>query len=439
LKQNPPDLTEVPLSIHYEVVSLSAAERATYFELFQLLMNRPMAFSKADKIDKKVKEDQRDRTKRLVDMASTSRSPEEALLICCSTTMSTVNGIETHERTASKVCKAILAEKKKHFHATVQELTEQLIKIFELWQLGYEDEATVVPHFHSYIRSLHNNEFGDEVAKAVLDRVMAYARAVAVETAVKSELTPLGANNATIPGKVAAGRLNTPVKGSTDEETDEDNSDQKEAAEEKKCPPDLTKLAPRQRFIFLAAAVLTTLSFRVVEHLRGLRFFNIVDGYVKHGRKPNCSECREKATDAKKTLIMGLCGHASCTGCFEKKHAQRKLLDECVAAGCEAPAHPHSAFRLSDLDRGTAHLQHPFGSKIDAVLELLQNEDRVGTDGRVVIFVQFVRLKAALIEGLKAVNIKFVDGSHKNAVEKFKKGQEKVCILDPESVNAAGW
>jgi hypothetical protein len=63
----------------------------------------------------------------------------------------------------------------------------------------------------------------------------------------------------------------------------------------------------------------------------------------------------------------------------------------------------------------------------------------VGTSEHVIVFVHFKRLKAALIEGLKDANITHVDGSHKHAVEKFKNGAVTVCILDPKSVNAAGW
>lgn len=370
-----------------------------------------------------------------MDMASSSRTPEEALLISCSTSMPTVNGVKACERSASSVCSVIVAEKKKHFHAVTAELIAHLVKIFELWELGYKDDAAVVPHFHSYIRSVYNNEFGDEVVKAILERVMTYARATAAKTAWKDSLIPFPANKAAEPCKIIAGSIGAPANGSADKE----NCEQRTPTRGKNRPPDLRKLASRKRFLYIEATELTNLSFRMAEHLRGLRFFNVVEGYVNDGLLPKCSKCLVEAPRAEKTLIMGLCGHASCSTCFEKKDVQRNLVDECVAAGCEAAAHSRTAFRLSNLDRGTAHLQLPHGSKISAVVELLQNEDRVGREDRVVIFVQFERLKAALIDGLEVEKITFVDGSHKGKVEQFKKKTEKVCILDPASVDAAGW
>jgi hypothetical protein len=209
--------------------------------------------------------------------------------------------------------------------------------------------------------------------------------------------------------------------------------------ETKKRQPDLRELGPRTTFMYRSAAVLTNLSLRLIEHLRGLRFFHTVELYVNGGQMPSCSHCGTKRDEANEILIMGLCGHASCIPCFEEKQAQRKLVDECVAGGCEAPAPRHSAFLLSELNVATSHLPRPFGSKIEAVLKLLQDTKRIGTNDHVVIFVQFKRLKDALIEGLKDADITHVDGSHKHAVEKFKNGAATVCIFDPESVNAAGW
>ena len=455
---------------HYELLDLTAAERATYFELFQMLMNQPLKFSAKEKPETAAKSnhaDGRDRTKRLQDMATASKSPEEALLIGCSTSMSNINGVEAHDRSARRVCKAIIEEKKKHFRTTVQELYKKLTEIFELWELGYPDIASENPHFYSFLRSVDNNQFGDLVAKAVLDCVMGYARAGARKTAVNSKVIPPGARKLAVIVKafwnslsksdqkrlkansstpVAASKVtqHEPAEGQTEGESSVERSatakkSDTKKGETKKRQPDLRELGPRTTFMYRSAAVLTNLSLRLIEHLRGLRFFHIVELYVNGGQMPSCSHCGTKRDEANEILIMGLCGHASCIPCFEEKQAQRKLVDECVAGGCEAPAPRHSAFLLSELNVATSHLPRPFGSKIEAVLKLLQDTNRVGTNDHVVIFAQFKRLKDALIEGLKDANITHVDGSHKHAVEKFKNGAATVCILDPESVNAAGW
>jgi hypothetical protein len=460
----------VELHRHYKLVDLTAAERATYFELFQMLMSQPLKFSAKEKPETAAKPDHtdgRDRTKRLQDMATASMSPEEALLIACSTSMSNINGVEARDRSASRVCKAIITGKKKHFRTTIQELYKRLSEIFELWELGYSDIASENPHFYSFLRSVYNNQFGDLVAKAVLDCVMGHARAGARKTAVNSKAIPPGARRLSVTVKAFWNSLSksdqkrlkanssTPAAvkkatqhGSVEGQTGGESSVQRSAAakksdtkkgDAKKRQPDLRELGPRTTFMYRSAAVLTNLSLRFIEHLRGLRFFRAVELYINGGQIPICSHCGTKRDKANEILIMGLCGHASCIPCFEEKQAQRKLVDECISDGCEAPAPRHSAFLLSELNVATSHLPRPFGSKIEAVLNLLQDTSRVGTSDHVVVFAQFKRLKAALIEGLKDANITHVDGSHKHAVEKFKDGAATVCILDPESVNAAGW
>ena len=444
------------LNHHYEVIDLSAAERATYFELFQILMNQPVKFSTTEKTKKAKESVQKDRTQRLQEMASASRSPEEALLICCSTSMSSVNGVEAKDRNARRVCEAILAEKKRHFSAEVDKLYEKLVEVFELWELGYKDNAADNPHLYSFIRSVENNTFGDLVAKAILDRVMGYARAAAAETAANSKMIPPGARRLAVLAKAVWNSLpKSDQKGlkakrskratakkikqdeSVEDQADADSSEQASVA--KKSPSDRRELGPRKTFMYGSAAVLTNLSLGLVEHLRGLRFFRTIEGFVNAGRQPQCSKCGKKPNHANEILIMGLCGHACCKPCFEENHAQRRLLDECIAEGCEAAAPRHAAFPLSDLDVAASYLPRPFGSKIDAVLKLLKDDNRVGTEDHIIIFVQFQRLKTALIEGLKDANITYLDGSHKHAVEKFKKGEATVCILNPDSVNAAGW
>src|SRR5437016_7453439 len=99
-----------------------------------MLTSQSFKFSSAKASGSTTRSDQNanlDRTERLQDMASASTSPEEALLVCCSTSLSTVNGVEAHDRTAKIVCKAILEEKKRHFSAETHELCRNLIQVFK--------------------------------------------------------------------------------------------------------------------------------------------------------------------------------------------------------------------------------------------------------------------------------------------------------------------
>jgi hypothetical protein len=333
--------------------------------------------------------------------------------------------------------------------------------------LGYSDIASEKPHFYSFLWSVYNNQFGDLVAKAVLDCVMGPARAGARKTAANSKAIPPGARKLAVIAKVFWNSLpksdqkrlkansSAPVAASeaTQRESVEGQTGggspvQRSAAakkrdtkkgDAKKRQPDLREPGPRIAFMYGSVVVLTNHFLRLIERLRGLRVFRIVELYINGGRMPRCSHCGTKRDETNEILIMGICGHASCIPCFGEGQAQRKLVDECITDGCEAPAPRHSAFLLSELNVATSHLPRPFGSKIEAVLKLLQDTSRVGTNDHVIAFVQFKRLQAALIEGLKDANSAHIDGSHKHAVEKFKNGTATVCILNPESVNAAGW
>ena len=456
---------------HYEVIDLAAAERATYFELFQMLMSQPMVFKAKEQVENSTRSAgsaKLDRTERLRKMASGSRSPEEALLICCSTSMSTVNGVEMQDQSARKVCEAILREQEKHFIAKAEKLYEKLKEVLELWKLGHRDDPEKNPHFYSFIRSVDNNIFGDPAVKGVLEQVMGYAHTGADGTAMKTKTMPPQSRKPPVVSKGLSTSLSSEDKKARDkkkfmhnakitakkdneneskgDESDEDSawesiekSSYAKASAAGKTKRGAGDLKERRTFMFLAAAVLTTLSLQIVEHLRGLRFQNMIFGLVDVGDWPHCSNCGEKSSNVNDVLIMGLCGHASCVGCFEAKQAQQSLVAECVAQDCEAPAHRLLAFPLSDLNAKTSDLPHPYGSKIEAVLNLLQDRNRVGTRDHVVIFVQSQRLKLALIQALKDKDITYLDGSKKKAVESFKSGRAQICILDPESVNAAGW
>jgi hypothetical protein len=136
-------------------------------------------------------------------------------------------------------------------------------------------------------------------------------------------------------------------------------------------------------------AVLTNLALRLIEHVRGLCFHSNIEGYVNGGDCPKCSKCGKKEKQENEILITELCSHASCIPCFGAQHAKRKLVDGCVVEGCATSYSRRSAFRLSNINTATSHLPRPFGSKIDAVLKLLKDGNRVGMADHVIIFVQF--------------------------------------------------
>ena len=396
-----------------EVVDLSAAERATYVELFQLLMNKPINFNTAKnernengpaKLSTKAKkttEAPQDRADRLEHMAACGRSPEEALLLAGSTSMAIVNAIRDQKISVTEICKAIVVEKQKNFCTTIEKLIKDATNVFELWVYHGDNNAEDIPHIHAFIRDVRENRFGDEIANQFIDRAMALAHAEAPSQA--------SATQSASPAKDAKHKINMTLKAQKKEMWDK-------------------------------AGTLTNFSLSLVEHFRGIRFFAAISKYVEHGSLPRCAECKLVLDNPQDILLMGLCGHAYCGTCFAKGESERAITGECVTKGCGAAIPRHSAIPFSDFIRGNASTNGSYGSKVDAVVKLIEDVSRIPVQEHILVFVQFDRLKAELIKALNAARISFVNGSHKGKVDQFKKGEGgKVCILDIMSPDAAGW
>ena len=369
---------------HFEVVSLSGAERATYFELFQNLTNRPIKMSGKEKKGQK----SIDRTQRLLDMAGASKSAEDALITCSSTNMSHVNPVGATKKSDGVVCLSILKEKENQCLATYKELLNLFEKLFEYKARSCpKDGPETIPAYFAFLRYVLRDQIGDEVARGLLDRAMGHA---------------LGAAGETEPST-------TPVKSGI-----------------------------RRKEMSTQVGALNNLSLSFIEYVRGRRFFSAICHFVREDKLPRCAACCREMTVAHRPVIMGLCGHALCCACFEEKERQQESPYNCPVQGCEALAPRHSAIPMTDFKQGNPKCAPCFGSKIDAVLALLQDRTRVLEDDRVLVFVQFGRIKVALVEALEAHGIKFA--STTTQVEHFKRGDAgRVCVLDLESTDAAGW
>ena len=372
--------------------SLSAAERATYFELFQMLMNQSLKLGQ-DAVKVAIP-GQRDRTKRMRDMAIVSKTPEEALLICCSTSAPDVNVVQTISNPSQTFFGGLYAEKEKHFQTVFKKLMDELKAVFVYVKLNGNDGPLVNPHFHAFLRHLQKNRFGDEAAKEVLDGAIGFA-----------EMTAIGATSST---------------GNNGE--------------------DVNDLKKRKKYMKRKAAALEGLLHAFTEEARALRFFSSIKNFVDNNRFPHCSGCGRQLTKADESLILGLCGHSSCVVCFYSKRSKRAVQDECVSEDCGLSAPTHTAIRFSDFDRNASSSSQSWGSKIAVLLELLRNPTEIAPEDFVVIFVQFDRIKAALADALNHNRIQYSDGSVDGAIEEFKDGKGgKVCVLNLNSVEAAGW
>ncbi len=392
LVQNPADTKTIERHEHYIVISLSADERATYFQLFQMLMHQSLKLGQ-DAAKVAAKKGRRDRTRRMQDMATVSQTPEEALLICCSTSMSDVNGIQTATGRAQTVFGDICAEIEKHLRETFKKLMAALKEVFIYVKRNGEDGPLINPYLHAYLRHVQKNRLGDEAVKGVLDRAIGYAEALATAATL------------------------TPQSGKT-----------------------VNKVQERKKYMKKKAAALEGQLHTFIDDARAFRFFSTIKDFVDNNRLPHCSGCGRRLRRAEETLIMGLCGHSSCAACFDKKQLQRAVRDECVSEDCGLAAPHHTAIRFSDFDRNASGTPQIWSSKIGALLKLLRDPKKIRPEDFVVIFVQFDRIKAALTGALKENRIQYSDGSAEGEIEDFKKGiGGKICVLDLDSAEAAGW
>ena len=142
-------------------------------------------------------------------------------------------------------------------------------------------------------------------------------------------------------------------------------------------------------------------------------------------------------------LIMGRCGHAGHEGCCAGQKGPLWALSHCPDQGCGSNTSQLSTMEASDLT-GTipSELVRQHGSKMVAITNLLL---RIPKGDKTLVFVQFPRVILALRAILNVRNIEFADTTlGKGAaasVNTFKKEDStcNVCVLQLDSVNAAGW
>ena len=409
VRQNPSCLATIKQETHFEVITLAASERATYFELFQHLVVKNVQFGgEKKKASDKVKST---RAEQLLEMINMSTSPEDALLTCCSMLIP----FSPHTQgplPGRAVCDAILEEKTEEICETMRQLYEKVNNFFGHHRAWGRPTAAENPYVWIYLRCIEKNRYGDLSFSTLMNSVLFH---------IDSDTRD-----------VQRGRS---------------KSDHK--TEQKRRLPAITEL-----------------SGKLVDQIRSRRFFKMIHLALKEEGLPPCSCCKQIIADASHALIMGLCGHISCASCYQDTGRRRAFSDQCVDLSCSAAAPQHSAILASDFSHDTPMASTSSGSKLNAVIDLLRDTERIAADEFALVFVQYDRLRAALAKSLHANNIPFADASKPRwedgmkpseitkarkieklgrastaaVIERFKeKKAGKVCILKVDSTDAAGW
>jgi len=382
--------------------------------------------------------DAESRQERLVKFVQESASPEDALLTCCSTSMIEVNASSSTPGvgTVAGVCHDIYTEKLSHFVAELRRFNTTIEDIFAYRAKFGEDGPEDNPHFHSLSRQVQQNFFGDALAMHLLDRVMGYAEATVAAPSYQESRKILSIR----------GRPN---------------------------------IKQRKSWTYNQVGVLIDLTLKLIDHIRGIRFFGVISNWVGGRRLPLCQACWKQTTDPAEVLLMGICGHVFCRKCVINALATTAadragmcpLFDR-----CHAQALDHSIIRLSDIDPSGSEGTDEFGAKIGGIIELIKRHE----GDKFVVFVQFGRIKRELLRALIRAELPFsltntrdpylrgLGRSYVKNIDVFKdckvedatreenekqednkpqkgdqrrkgKGGARVCVLDIESEDAAGW
>lgn len=397
---------------HFEKIELTAPERAAYHECYLVLANQGVKMGKRVTQDKKQAQASLTRTERVVEHITASESPEEALISVCSTMPEFAR-----ERSSSSPYYDTIKEKEALIRQKVDDILSDLRGAF--WIIShFQDRIQDIPDIHNYIQSVQENRFGDATVRALLDLVIAHA-----EDTKKWTVARLIKNKEPT-GKVSAEKKQQYVLRSDDANEPENLSEK-----------------PRAEDLKLRADSLTAWTIALTDLVRERRFF-IGTERCQSGTEIECSSCGRRTNDYSTMLFMGRCGHAGCKPCYLGLQGPCGLSDQCPDTNCGSKSLKSSTVMASDLTIALSEdVVREHGSKMVAIANLLL---RLPKGEKALVFVQTERIITALRKVLGAHGIKYADtvNSPRAAaeVDRFQKAPTcKVCLLQLDSANAAGW
>jgi hypothetical protein len=352
------------------------------------------------------------RTDRIAAHISASELPEDALITVCSS----MPGFAITQQSSVTPCHDTVMEKQSLILRIMQDILSELRGAF--WIISfYGDEIADIPDIYNYLRSVQENRFGDATLSESLGFLFAYAQETQEWTvaSLMEKKKPIG-------NVSSAKRKEYDMRTATEE------------------PQNLPKPA-RIDDLKLRADRSTALTL-VLNDVVGERRFFAGAGRCLAGEEIKCSHCGKRSRDYSTMLFMGRCGHAGCQDCYHDKNRLGQSSGQCVDQQCGSKASASSLVAASDLTVALdSEWKQKHGSKMYAITELLL---RIPKDEKVLIFAQFGRIMAALKKILGARGMLFADTTEARAaaanVQRFKDNPDcKVCILQLDSANAAGW
>ncbi|KAM5476679.1 hypothetical protein McanCB56680_007603 [Microsporum canis] len=414
MRKNVPDIDEIPWTEHIIGVSLSAAERAVYLELFMQLMSQNLRLRKHGRGLYDSEE-----IARLDEIIGTSSGPEEALSKCCSLftftdstplprPMSQEKPGTTHEED-----NPLMSIRRKQIGRLAADIISQLKRA--LWLRQQLDEGTA--HFDRLLEGIQEDRFGDLLVTLGIKMLLH-------DTTLKS--TPDDGSMFYLTAHEKKNHLDDPRP---------------------EFPKNQTELISDLNY---CTDSLRRLVYETVAHARALRLYQAVRCFQSppSGSRFTCYSCCKQRDDARPFSILGECGHSVCESCLERC----QLRERCLLPGCGGTVHEYRIIRWADLCHFDYNAQDrelaKYGSsKFTAVINLLQDTKKIPGDDQVLLFIQFPELMDAAATALQLANIPHIvvqpgDRTPGGKISEFQNGKEtvksKVLILNLGDVTASG-
>jgi hypothetical protein len=473
VRKNPAKAAKDIASVaHYEVSMLSAHEHITYYEVFQRLMGQPFKFGSRPRKDI----ENMTRSERINEVITTSLHTEDALLSCCST-LSNINQVSETALSAIGMCKLVVQDADETIATLIRDILKILKETFwcEKPQSAQEKGIPENSHFHSYKLQVIGNDFGDMCTSRLIDRLMLAAYMSSPQPTLPYTRRTKKEPGSKKPGskkpgskKLGLAKLEPKTEpgngeeGAADQEADDEHGEQDAAQEQPGAEDDEEDVTNEGKVTLGGGEMkarcedLSTITIEMVEQIRLRRVFENIQTIISGEKLPECAGCCQSDRKLEELYILGICGHMACQICLNNEGVREHNPTGCLDQNCGGPANQYNLMQAAPFAQMQSSLTTTANSKMDAVVKkvnsILQPEasfpEDDGEGDEILIFVQFSRVRAALIEALTNAGITYTDASVGGAkgikvVEDFRKGKAqggaRVLVLDIDSADAAGW
>ncbi|GFF29000.1 DNA repair protein RAD5 [Aspergillus udagawae] len=458
-RRNIANIDEIPFLEHLILIDQSPAECAIYLELYKQLMthNKQLRRSRRGRFHN-------DQNERLDEIISSSMSPEEALLKrCCSLTL---KGRWEDGKQEAVTCSSLIATREDQLVDLRAEFSSKMklaAWLYFGWDLQYEK-------FHKFAESILMHRFGDKAVTTEAFLLFKSAMCASHPDDWKLFFAEKGSN----PKKAGSPEEeNSPEEAESgtavlqrdtrsvesDKMAEVDNQLQGPPKKAKrvagkgaqKRQPKKTKRAevkkdqcselPIKPMKFddfelcmdEVTSILRNIMSEWVLRERALRFLRTVRMLQTNRQTPDCDCCREEIHSRSDSNVVGSCGHALCKDCALKT----VRVEECVVDNCRGSGTRFNVISAASLGfEGDQSTQYG-GRKMDKLVDIVKG---IPNQERAILFIQFPELidVASKAFDLAKITHTVIAARDTKKIEEFKKGNEKVVILNLGSETAAG-